>query len=337
MSLPTWLPWADRQDWGRRGPAFRNDPIKLVLHSTEGSSWPSYSRGAVQPHLTVKWRGSERRGFDVRQHQPLNVGARALADSPAYPNNACACIQVEIIGSCDKDYAEKYGLLFLPDAGDGFLKDLGEFIIRLQRECGFTLHVTRRPWSDSNAAYPGAPQRMGLREFETFHGICAHQHVPANSHWDIGITDVRRALRLAGEADVAPPPGGLGGGATAPIPHKRRRLTVDGVAGPATVSELQRQLSTTVDGVVSSQARRWKRSLYAWTTIRYAARPRGSQVVRALQRKIGSHPDGIFGRGTAVHLQRWLNRRGARLVTDGVAGPDTVRALQRALNEGKFK
>lgn len=331
MSLPTWLPWAERQDWGRRGPAFRNDPIKLVLHSTEGSSWPSYSRGAVQPHLTIKWRGAGK-GFHVRQHQPLNVGARALWDSPAAPVNCMAAIQVEIIGSCDRSYARKYGLLFLPDAGDGFLRDLGEFIIRLQRACGFTLQVTSKPWPDTNAAYPGAPQRMSLRQFERFHGICGHTHVPANSHWDPGTTDVRRALKLAGGADVAPPPGGLGGGATAPIPHGHR-LTVDGVAGPATVRALQRQLGTTVDGVISSQARRWKRSLYAWTTIRYARRPKGSQCIRALQRKVGADRDGIFGRGTAVHLQRWLNRHGADLVTDGVAGPATVRALQRALND----
>lgn len=339
MSLPAWLSWADRQDWGRRGPAFRNDPVKLVLHSTEGAYWPTYSNGAVQPHLTIRWRGKSRRGFDVRQHQPLNVGARALSDSPAYPVNCMACIQVEIIGSCDKGYAARYGLLWLPGAGDEFLEDLGLFIRRLQRECGFRLEVTSEPWPDTNAAYPGAPQRMSLRRFERFHGVCGHTHVPANAHWDPGTTDVRRALALA---DRAEPRRASRDHDREPVKRKRGhhngKLVVDGWAGPATVRELQHQLGTTVDGVISSQARRWRRSLRRWTTVKYSFRPRGSQCVRALQRVVGAESDGVFGRGTAVHLQRWLNKHcDAGLVVDGVAGRRTVRELQHALNGKRFQ
>lgn len=261
MSLPTWLPWAARQDWGRRGPSFRADPVKLVLHSTEGAYWPTYSGGAVQPHLTIQWRGKSRRGFDVRQHQPLNVGARALSDSPAYPVNCMAAIQVETIGSCDKGYAQKYGLLWLPGAGDEFLADYGAFIVKLAKACGFTFDLPRI-WSDTNAAYPTARQRMSLPEFERFHGVCAHQHVPANSHWDIGVTDVRRALELAGESvgTIGEDDGVLAVGDTGPDVEKLQthlndvygaHLLCDGVFGAKTaaaVRHAQGALRVAVDG-----------------------------------------------------------------------------------------
>jgi peptidoglycan hydrolase-like protein with peptidoglycan-binding domain len=120
---------------------------------------------------------------------------------------------------------------------------------------------------------------------------------------------------------------------------KHDRLKVDGVAGRSTIKELQRQLGTKADGTISSQPRAYRAELHAWTTVKFAhGKAAGSSVVRALQKKVGAHQDGLFGDGTAKHLQEWLRKNGgAGLEVDGIPGERTVKALQRALNRQDFK
>lgn len=88
-------------------------------------------------------------------------------------------------------------------------------------------------------------------------------------------------------------------------------VDVDGRAGEQTWSALQRRMGTIVDGVVSNQSyraaelgngivpRAWKYT---------GRRSRGSMMVRALQRRIGANPDGVWFEGTTRDLQRRLNK-----------------------------
>lgn len=106
-------------------------------------------------------------------------------------------------------------------------------------------------------------------------------------------------------------------------------LDVDGWLGAASVSEWQRQLGTTVDGVVSGQVRdnapRFRNLLpVGWERS-------GSQMVVALQMRIGATPDGIIGRETVTLLQERLG-----VTADGRLGFETACAVQRSLNAGEW-
>lgn len=109
------------------------------------------------------------------------------------------------------------------------------------------------------------------------------------------------------------------------------RIDEDGYWGPATSRRLQQYLGTPVDGIISSQNAAIRKSNPGLTSAswQWVGRPVGSACITALQRKIGSAPDGIWGPNTCKALQRYLGTP-----VDGVvSGPSTmVKALQKRLN-----
>lgn len=115
----------------------------------------------------------------------------------------------------------------------------------------------------------------------------------------------------------------------------RPEVLVDGRWGRATTMALQRVLGTYVDGVVSSQALRWRDANPGLTTgWEWVRDPRGSLMIVALQRRVGVNDDGIMGSDSVKALQRHL---GVRAVDGEVWNPsETVRELQRRLNAGRF-
>lgn len=112
-------------------------------------------------------------------------------------------------------------------------------------------------------------------------------------------------------------------------------LNVDGYWGQNTTFKLQKALGTTQDGIISGQYKAdfdaVNRGGLELTTWRIGSG--GSNVIRALQKKIGVNADGYFGTNSAKALQRYLGT-----TADGVvSGPsDMVKALQRKLNAGTF-
>lgn len=112
-------------------------------------------------------------------------------------------------------------------------------------------------------------------------------------------------------------------------PAYRFNLKVDGKIGHDTVSAMQSWLGTVVDGVVSGQSNRQKKYLIACVSNawRFSNNPKGSLMVKALQRKLGCSSDGILGKNTVTALQRMLGVK-----QDGYLGQETAKALQRYLN-----
>jgi peptidoglycan hydrolase-like protein with peptidoglycan-binding domain len=113
------------------------------------------------------------------------------------------------------------------------------------------------------------------------------------------------------------------------------KLSVDGYWGVATTKALQKTLGTTADGIVSGQdannmasVNRGGLERASWKVGRG-----GSQMVRALQRKIGVSADGYFGKNTCKALQRYLGTTQDGIVS---APSSMVKALQRKLNAGSF-
>ena len=131
--------------------------------------------------------------------------------------------------------------------------------------------------------------------------------------------------------------------APAPEPAPAGKLDVDGVFGYLSTCELQRQLKTPVDGVVSGQTLANRPYHYALASAEYGSE--GSLMVEAMQRRIirdgfscgAEGADGHFGQGTILGLQRWLCSKGYKVAIDGYFGPETAKAMQRSLNDGKWK
>lgn len=112
-------------------------------------------------------------------------------------------------------------------------------------------------------------------------------------------------------------------------PQHRFNLTVDGLLGHSSVKAMQSWLGTPQDGIVSGQSNRQKKYLIACVSNawNFSNNPKGSLMVKALQRKLGCSADGIIGKNTVMALQRMLGVK-----QDGYLGHDTAKALQRYLN-----
>lgn len=112
-------------------------------------------------------------------------------------------------------------------------------------------------------------------------------------------------------------------------------LKVDGFWGSATTRRLQQELSTPVDGVVSSQANVWRGQNPGLTTgwDWEGGRANGSRVISAYQALLSVERDGKIGPNTIRALQR---RMGTPV--DGVISEESkaVMALQRRLNKGEI-
>ena len=115
-------------------------------------------------------------------------------------------------------------------------------------------------------------------------------------------------------------------------------LAVDGIIGPLTVSEWQRQCGTPVDGVVSGQLSECRRAYPALTSVTFEGG--GSALMKRVQEVVGvPNPTGIIASGTVCMLQGWLVLHGHSCAEDhaGILGEATARALQESLNEGEWK
>lgn len=106
--------------------------------------------------------------------------------------------------------------------------------------------------------------------------------------------------------------------------------------GRATTYALQASLNTPADGIISDQDIYFADDITrAGTGWEFDDDPDyGSEVISALQQKLGVEVDGIIGPDTISALQQHLKNRGHDLEVDGVAGYRTVECLQYELSNG---
>lgn len=112
----------------------------------------------------------------------------------------------------------------------------------------------------------------------------------------------------------------------------KHQIAEDGLWGIETTKKAQQVFKTPVDGIVSNQLVRFKTqnpglldSTFEWDKYMKG----GSALISAIQRKIGSNPDGYIGSNTISAMQRWLGTP-----VDGcVSNPSVmVKAFQHWLN-----
>lgn len=117
-------------------------------------------------------------------------------------------------------------------------------------------------------------------------------------------------------------------------PEKNNDISVDGVWGKDTTKKAQKVFGTMVDGIVSNQYSTYKSknpgllsSTFEWKT---KPNSYGSDLIRAIQKKVGASQDGYIGTDTIKKMQKWLGT-----VQDGyVSNPsDMVKAFQKWLNK----
>lgn len=161
---------------------------KIMLHTTETSSWPGYAGGSEAPTLTYdpvsrQWR----------QHNYLNTSARALSDPASTPvrENRDNVIQIEIVW-----FAAKIDQL----PATAYL-DLADFVAYVRKEWGGPSLVSATFVGSSLA--PKA--HMSSLQYDAFNGILGHQHAPVPStHWDPGAFDGNRLISLVKKMESTP-------------------------------------------------------------------------------------------------------------------------------------
>ena len=113
---------------------------------------------------------------------------------------------------------------------------------------------------------------------------------------------------------------------------KKHVIDVDGKWGTDTTKKAQEVFKTTVDGIVTDQYKCYKAQNPGLIAFEWLNNPSnyGSELIRAIQKKVGANVDGHIGPETIKKMQKWLGT-----VQDGyVSNPsDVVRAFQKWLNK----
>lgn len=107
-----------------------------------------------------------------------------------------------------------------------------------------------------------------------------------------------------------------------------KTLTVDGVVGTETVKAAQVIFGTPVDGVISGQAKSDMAKCPAISKPCLKEGKGGSQLVRALQKKVSVKEDGYLGSTTIRAVQKWLN-----IPITGLWDAHTSRSFQLWINK----
>ena len=119
--MSEWLAGCTRQDFGTSGGSWTRQPAIIVVHSTEGTSFPGYDGGSSAPHFTINVATGER-----RQHISMGEAARALMNaSGGVETNRGGAIQIETIGTCDPSHDGDAGWLYLPKMSAAQAANLG--------------------------------------------------------------------------------------------------------------------------------------------------------------------------------------------------------------------
>lgn len=113
---------------------------------------------------------------------------------------------------------------------------------------------------------------------------------------------------------------------------KEHIVDVDGKWGSDTTRKAQEVFGTTVDGIVTDQYKIYKSQNPGLFAFEWLDNPSsyGSELIRAIQKKVGANVDGHIGPETIKKMQKWLGT-----VQDScVSNPsDVVRAFQKWLNK----
>jgi hypothetical protein len=191
-----------------------------VLHTTEGVGLPSYDSGSMAPNLTGIADFANKR-LKWWQHFDIDRSSRALRNlAGGVQTNTLNVTQVELEGTCDYSKRATWGsraagkdYIYWGDPPDWALRDLADFLRWLNANhnvplTGPAMWLTYGPDSRrpgiTPAAYGASPARMSFAAWNSFKGVCGHQHVPENDHGDPGSLPFAQLIALAKGQNTPP-------------------------------------------------------------------------------------------------------------------------------------
>lgn len=201
----TWLAEAEhiKNDRNKGGTYASGVPYRFVLHSTEVV--PSSIDGARKlaarheypPHL---WAWPERNWLG--QTVPLDRSAFALKQPKGTPpTNRMRAIQVEVIGYASDPTATDRPR---PKWHPSILEWIGVEVLAPIIRAGYRVNLDHV--APTAGRVPQVALEMGWASWRGFDGVCAHQNVPAQDHWDIGDNPLAIVAEAA-RRELYPQPG----------------------------------------------------------------------------------------------------------------------------------
>ncbi|KKK63975.1 hypothetical protein LCGC14_2988880, partial [marine sediment metagenome] len=175
---------------GVSGGTYVGLPYRVVVHTTETGGLPGYGDGWSAPHLTYmpairKWV----------QHTDLKTAARGLRNpGGGVQTNRANALQIEIVCYSNKSLADEHSArLWVGDLTESHYADLKAFVDWTSTEFDVKpVWPGRQAFSYTESNAVGF--RMTNNEWDDFTGVCGHQHVPENTHWDPGAFDWTQLL-----------------------------------------------------------------------------------------------------------------------------------------------
>lgn len=192
--------------------SYRGSPTKPnngVLHTTEGTGWPSYDGGASAPHYTGLPLIKQKR-LAWRAHFPDEMSSRALRnEAGGVETNTLHAIQVELIGTCALGTHLKWKLLgyphiYWPKAPEWALIEVAKLVADMYMRHGVAIRGPGQPWLAYPKSYGSVNgQRMSFTQWRNHYGWAGHQHIPENCvHPDTPILCADLSWRPAGALQV---------------------------------------------------------------------------------------------------------------------------------------
>lgn len=213
----------------------------------------------------------------------------------ALPYYNASGVQVEICGSCSISWAKQANLVYVGDYTADDLAFINKCLDEIRKAMGI-LPVGQHPFASYEDLASGKVSvRLTAEQLAATSGIVGHQHIPLGGHIDPGILGTTIVAAAVAEAATPAP-------APQPVPAPK--------PVQAYVPEPTVQLGSTGKTVVLLQT-----DLNTWC-----------------QRhgwKLRLATDGIFGPLTGDVVRAFQG--GAALVQDGIVGPHTWAALERAV------
>lgn len=189
-----WMPGAIHIDRGGGIPVQDSGPAVLVLHTTEGSRPASYNNS--EPHFEVYL--SPQGEIEVRQYVSLARTAKALYNAPGgveTNRRRGRIIQIEMVG-----FAEK-----AREVPEALIRGVAEVLAFVRTQFpGLMLEQPPVGFHGPEAgfiAHAKSHLRFDFPGWETFGGVCGHQHVPENDHWDPGAFPISKLFQFVREIE----------------------------------------------------------------------------------------------------------------------------------------
>ena len=308
-----WVPGAERVANPRSaGGSYVPGPWRFVFHTIEGEPGEAGFRRLAARHTNPPHLWAMPSANLLLQTIPLDRSAYALARPGSVQTNRRRAIQVEVDG-----YAAKMGAL-PQDAIDWLAERLLAPVARL-----VPINLERvLPTGGVSCYGHDSSCRLTAEQWQSFDGVCGHQHVPDNKHWDPGLAPL---LAIADRARQLV-------GVRGPRPEKLADHD-----GPAFAAETDEDGTPTWTGNTEprnpTDGRGGGRAGLAasWTAELEdlaAEEVRGIQI--SLNKLTGANlvVDGILGPATDAAIRDFQRKQG--LVADGIVGPLTRAALDRA-------